>query len=185
MSAAFDKPSLRLRALPMLQGFDGLLAFAVLLLAGAGLLTMYSSGFDHGTRFVDHGRNMLLAAAILFVVAQVPPQRLMSLAVPLFAAAVALLIAVELFGITRKGATRWLSRGHDNPASHEILKIAMPLMLAWGYRSARPVAALDFMVAAACLDSGTACHEAAARPGTSLWVGGGLAGSSSPACPGS
>jgi hypothetical protein len=54
MSAVFDKPSLRQRVAPMLQGFDGPLAFAVFLLACAGLLTMYSSGFDHGTRFVDH-----------------------------------------------------------------------------------------------------------------------------------
>jgi rod shape determining protein RodA len=46
------------------------------------MLTMYSSGYDHGTRFVDHGRNMLLAGFIMFVVAQVPPQRLMTLAVP-------------------------------------------------------------------------------------------------------
>ena len=50
------------------------LALAVALLASAGLLTMYSSGFDHGTRFVDHARNMLIAGFILFVVAQVPPQ---------------------------------------------------------------------------------------------------------------
>jgi cell division protein FtsW (lipid II flippase) len=56
----------------------------VFLLACAGLLTMYSSGYDHGTRFIDHGRNMLLAGFIMFVVAQVPPQRLMSFAVPLY-----------------------------------------------------------------------------------------------------
>ena len=57
----------------------------MLLLAALGLVAMYSAGFDHGTRFVDHGRNMLLALAVLFVVAQVPPQRLMQLAVPLYA----------------------------------------------------------------------------------------------------
>ena len=68
----------------MLRGFDGPLAFAVFLLACAGLLTMYSSGFDHGSRFVDHGRNMLIAGMLMFVVAQVPPQRLMSFAVPLY-----------------------------------------------------------------------------------------------------
>ena len=45
---------------------------------------MYSSGFDHGTRFEDHGRNMMIAAGLMFIVAQVPPQRLMSVAVPLF-----------------------------------------------------------------------------------------------------
>ena len=54
----------------------------MLLLAGAGLVAMYSAGYDHGTRFVDHGRNMLIAGTILFVVAQVPPQRIMAFAVP-------------------------------------------------------------------------------------------------------
>jgi hypothetical protein len=46
---------------------------------------MYSAGFDHGTRFVDHGRNMLIALGVLFVAAQVPPQKLQQLAVPLYA----------------------------------------------------------------------------------------------------
>src|SRR5512133_3901001 len=98
MAAVFEKPPLLQRLAPSLQGFDGPLAFAVFLLACAGLLTMYSSGYDHGTRFVDHGRNMLLAAFIMFVVAQIPPQRLMALALPLYLLGVALLIAVAVFG---------------------------------------------------------------------------------------
>ena len=133
MAAVFAKPSLWRRIVPLFSGFDAPLALAVLTLAGAGLLTMYSSGFDHGTRFEDHGRNMLLALAILFVVAQVPPQRLMSVAVPLYLAGVALLVAVALFGITRKGATRWLYVGITIQPS-EIMKIAMPLMLAWWFQ---------------------------------------------------
>ena len=86
---------------------------------------MYSAGFDHGTRFVDHGRNMLLAAALLFVVAQIPPQQLMALAVPLYIVGVALLVATALpgFGITKKGATRWLNVGIVIQPS-EMLKIA-------------------------------------------------------------
>jgi rod shape determining protein RodA len=133
MAAVFDKPSMYQRTLPMLQGFDGLLAFAVFLLACAGLLIMYSSGHDHGTRFADHGRNMLIAGGIMFVVAQIPPQRLMALAVPLYIAGVALLIAVAVFGITKKGARRWLNVGVVIQPS-EILKIAMPLMLAWWFQ---------------------------------------------------
>ena len=86
MSAVFHQPSLARRIAPVFQGFDGFLAFAVFLLACAGMLTMYSSGFDHGTRFADHGRNMLLAGFIMFVVAQVPPQRLMFFAVPVYVA---------------------------------------------------------------------------------------------------
>ncbi len=148
MSAVFDKPSLLQRSLPMLRGFDGPLAFAVFLLACAGMLTMYSSGYDHGTRFLDHGRNMLIAAVVMFVVAQVPPQRLMSFAVPLYTVGVALLVAVALFGITRKGATRWLHVGVTVIQPSEILKIAMPLMLAWWFQKREgQLRPLDFIAA--------------------------------------
>ena len=147
MAAVFDKPSIRQRIAPMLQGFDGPLAFAVFLLACAGLLTMYSSGYDHGQRFYDHGRNMVLAGVILFVVAQIPPQRLMSLAVPLYAIGVGLLIAVAVFGITKKGAKRWLNVGVVIQPS-EVLKIAMPLMLAWWFQKREgQLRPLDFIVA--------------------------------------
>ncbi|WP_298931676.1 rod shape-determining protein RodA [uncultured Ramlibacter sp.] len=151
MSAVFEQPSLRRRVAPMLEGFDGPLAFAVFLLACAGLLTMYSSGFDHGTRFVDHCRNMLIAGAIMFVVAQIPPQRLMTFAVPLYVLGVSLLIAVAVFGITKKGARRWLNLGVTIQPS-EMLKIAMPLMLAWWFQKREgQLRPLDFMVAAALL----------------------------------
>jgi rod shape determining protein RodA len=151
MSAVFDRPSMRHRLAPMLQGFDGPLAFAVFLLACAGMLTMYSSGFDHGTRFVDHGRNMLLAGTIMFVVAQVPPQRLMRFAVPLYVIGVGLLIAVAVFGITKKGARRWIDLGIVIQPS-EILKIAMPLMLAWWFQKREgQLRPLDFVVAVVLL----------------------------------
>ncbi|MBB6559882.1 rod shape determining protein RodA [Acidovorax soli] len=147
MAAVFDKPSFAQRFLPLFRGFDLPLVLIILLLASAGLLAMYSSGYDHGTRFMDHGRNMLIACAILFVVAQVPPQKIMVFAVPLYAAGVALLIAVALFGITKKGAQRWVNLGIVIQPS-EILKIAMPLMLAWWFQkregTLRP---LDFAAA--------------------------------------
>ena len=148
MAAVFEKPSLLQRSLPMLRGFDGPLAFAVFLLACAGLLTMYSSGYDHGTRFVDNGRNMLIAGTLMFVVAQLPPQRLMSFAVPLYTLGVALLVAVAVFGITRKGATRWLNIGVTVIQPSEILKIAMPLMLAWWFQKREgQLRPLDFIAA--------------------------------------
>ena len=151
MAAVFDKPNLYQRTLPLLQGFDGLLAFAVFLLACAGLLIMYSSGYDHGTRFVDHGRNMLIAGAIMFVVAQIPPQRLMTFAVPLYVLGVSLLVAVAVFGVTKKGARRWLNIGVVIQPS-EILKIAMPLMLAWWFQKREgQLRPLDFLAAGVLL----------------------------------
>ena len=129
MPAEFDKPNILQRILPMFRGFDPILLLLIGWLASIGLMAMYSAGYDHGTRFEDHGRNMLLAVGILFVVAQIPPQKLMAIAVPLYAVGVALLIAVLLFGITRKGAQRWVNVGVVIQPS-EILKIAAPLMLA-------------------------------------------------------
>ena len=143
----FDKPSLLQRIVPLFRGFDFLLLLFIAMLAGAGLLAMYSAGFDHGTRFVDHGRNMLIAAGLLFLLAQIPPQQLMKVAVPLYAVGVALLVAVVLFGITKKGATRWVNVGVVIQPS-EILKIATPLMLAWWFqRREGNLRASDFAIA--------------------------------------
>jgi rod shape determining protein RodA len=151
MAAGLNKFSLWQRLSPIFKGFDGLLALAVFLLATAGLIAMYSSGFDHGTRFVDHARNMVIAATVMFMVAQIPPQRLMSLAVPLYTIGVALLIAVAVFGLTKKGAKRWINLGVVIQPS-EILKIAMPLMLAWWFQKREgQLRPLDFMVAAVLL----------------------------------
>jgi len=147
MAVVFERPSLFKRAMPWFSGFDGPLAFAIFLLACAGMLTMFSSGYDHGTRFLDHGRNMLIAGFIMFVVAQIPPQRLMTLAVPLYMLGVTLLIAVAVFGITKKGARRWINVGIVIQPS-EILKIAMPLMLAWWFQKREgQLRPLDFLVA--------------------------------------
>jgi rod shape determining protein RodA len=151
MSHVFERPSLWQRLRPVLTGFDGPLLVGLLVLAGLGMTEMYSAGFDSGTRFADHGRNMLLGALIMFGVAQVSPQRLMRLAVPLYTLGVALLIATALFGMTKKGATRWLNLGVVIQPS-EVLKIAMPLMLAWWFQKREgQLRTLDFAVAAVLL----------------------------------
>ncbi|MDP1912278.1 rod shape-determining protein RodA [Brevundimonas sp.] len=130
-------------------GFDGPLLAAVAMLAALGLVAMYSAGFDHGTRFADHGRNMLLALGVLFLASQVPPHKLQRLAVPLYLLGIALLVVTALpgLGITKKGATRWLDLGVVIQPS-EILKIAMPLMLAWWFQKREgQLRVLDFAIA--------------------------------------
>jgi rod shape determining protein RodA len=148
MSAVLDRDPLWRRGLRLFSDFDAQLTLAILLLCALGLVTMYSAGYDHGTRFVDHARNMLIAAFVLFAVAQLPPQRLMQIAVPLYVIGVTLLIATALFGITKKGATRWLNLGAAVIQPSEILKIAVPLMLAWWFqRREGQTQAIDFGVA--------------------------------------
>jgi rod shape determining protein RodA len=151
MQPVIQKQTLSQRLQWWFDGFDGPLAFAVFLLACAGLLIMFSSGYDHGTRFTDHVRNMVIAAFIMFVAAQIPPQKMMSLAVPLYTLGVALLIAVAIFGITKKGSRRWINLGVIIQPS-EMLKIAMPLMLAWWFQKREgQLRPLDFAVAGALL----------------------------------
>ena len=146
-SSVFQKPTVMQRLWRLLEGFDGPLAFAVFLLACLGMLVMYSSGYDHGTRFVDHGRNMLIAGFIMFVVAQIPPSKLMAWAIPIYTVGVILLVAVAIFGITKKGARRWINLGVVIQPS-EILKIALPLMLAaWFQKREGQLRPFDFAVA--------------------------------------
>ena len=151
MSIVIEKPPLWRRLWPVFQGFDGPLMAVVLLLAATGLLVMYSVGHEIEGRFVAHARNMLIAAGVLFVVAQVPPHRLMALAVPMYTLGVALLVAVALFGLTKKGAQRWVNVGIVIQPS-EIMKIAMPLMLAWWFQKREgQLRVADFLVAGVIL----------------------------------
>jgi rod shape determining protein RodA len=147
MNAVVQRPSHWHLAAGLVRGFDPPLMLVIALLASIGLVTMYSAGFDHGTRFVDHARNLGIGLLVAMVVAQMPPQRLMALAVPLYTVGVLLLLAVALFGITKKGATRWLDVGIVIQPS-EILKIAAPMMLAWWFqRREGHLRTQDFVVA--------------------------------------
>ena len=151
MNVAFEKPSLWQRIGPVFQGFDLLLLVITTVMCMIGLITMYSVGYDSGTRFGDQSRNVMLAYVVLFAVAQIPPQRLMTLAVPIYTLGIALLLATAVFGITKKGATRWLYVGTVIQPS-EILKIATPLMLAWWFqRREGQLRVVDFLAAGGLL----------------------------------
>jgi rod shape determining protein RodA len=148
MAIVIEKPSLMQRIVPFLKGFDWPLIAIVVFMAALGLTTMYSVGFDHGSRFAQHGRNMLIGATVMLVFSQIPPQRLMRLALPLYVVGVALLLGVEVAGIVRKGAQRWLDIGVTVIQPSELMKIAMPLMLAWWFhRREGQLKAADFLVA--------------------------------------
>jgi len=150
MSTALNPVPFWRRLLPLVQGLDWWLIAAVAWLCALGLVVMYSSGYDDGTRFTDQVRNVALAVGLMLVVAQIPPRRLMNVAAPAYALGIALLLAVALFGITKKGATRWINLGVVVQPS-ELLKIATPLMLAWWFQlrgtQTGHIRTLDFAVA--------------------------------------
>ncbi len=152
MAVVIEKPSLLQQVVPFLRGFDWPLITIILFMAALGLVSMYSLGFDHGARFAQHSRNMLLGAGVMLLFSQISPQRLMSLALPLYLLGVVLLLGVEFAGIMRKGAQRWLDVGVIVIQPSELMKIAMPMMLAWWFhRREGQLKATDFAVAGALL----------------------------------
>ncbi|MQY51830.1 rod shape-determining protein RodA [Rhodocyclus tenuis] len=120
----------RLRA-RLLEHIDLPLFFIVAALMLIGLATVHSATYDANSRVLSQLLNMLVGLALMWGVAQLPPQKLMRFAVPLYVIGVVLLVLVFLFGVRVNGAQRWLSLGFTRIQPSEILKIAVPLMVAW------------------------------------------------------
>ncbi len=136
---------------PYFSVFDGPLSLIVFLILSVSTVTMYSAGYDFGGRVEDHLRNILIAFVVMWIAAILPPQTLMRFAVPVYTVGVALLVAVAMFGIIKKGARRWINIGVVIQPS-EILKIAVPLMLAWFFQKREGVLRWqEFMVAGVLL----------------------------------
>ena len=132
---------------------DGPLMAAIALTLALGFTVIYSSsGGGSFDRVIGQGRNLAAAIVALWVLANIPPQKLMRLALPLYIAGLALLVGVALFGDVRNGARRWLNIGITTIQPSEIMKIAVPLVLAWYFhRREQGLALRDFVVAAVIL----------------------------------
>jgi len=115
----------------LIAPIDPPLMVLALLLLGYALLVLGSASPERlGSQII----NMCVALVVMRVVAQVPPQKMMHFALPVFILGVMLLVAVALFGDISKGARRWLNLGFIRIQPSEIMKIAMPLMLAWYFQ---------------------------------------------------
>lgn len=136
----------------MVTAFDWPLMIVLLLLSATGLLVMHSAVGGTDWRYADHLRNLLIALGVMWIVAMVPFQHILKLAVPFYVVGVVLLLGVEFFGSTTKGATRWLNLGFARIQPSEMLKIAVPLMLAWYFHQRESsLKFYDFFVAGALL----------------------------------
>jgi rod shape determining protein RodA len=110
----------------------------LLMLCAFGLAILYSaSGQDLGAverQLVRLG----LAFGLMFAVAQISPGRLQRWSLPIYGAGVLMLVAVLLVGDVGKGAQRWLDLGVMRFQPSEVLKLALPMTLAW-VLAARPL----------------------------------------------
>lgn len=119
---------------PYVTVFDPTLSLILFTLFVFAMITQYSASLDFDGRMQDQFRNFAVAFMVMWTVANVTPQTLMKVAVPLYLAGVILLLGVALFGDISKGARRWLDLGFIRIQPSEIMKIAMPLMLAWFFQ---------------------------------------------------
>ena len=116
-----------------------------------GLATVFSATYDSQNRLMGQFINMAVALGLMWAVAQVPPQKLMRFAVPLYVFGLILLILVFLFGVKVNGARRWLNIGITRIQPSEIMKLAMPLMLAWYFHKYEAALKLRHYAVAALL----------------------------------
>ena len=131
--------------------FDAALAIIIFLIMSLGIVTLYSAGIDFPGRLEDQLRNIVISFVIMWIMANIPPQTLMRFAIPIYTFGLALLIAVAAFGMIKKGARRWLNVGIPIQPS-EMMKIAVPLMLAWYFQKRESTLRWkDFIVAATIL----------------------------------
>lgn len=115
----------------VVNAIDWPLMLILLVLASIGLLVMHSAVGGTDWRFADQSRNFIVALIAMWVVAMIPPHIIAKFAVPFYVVGVLLLLGVFFFGDTSKGATRWLNLGFTRIQPSEMMKIAVPLMLAW------------------------------------------------------
>ena len=135
----------------LFSGLDRQLGLILLGLAATGFFTFLSSSQNTPVLITDELRNLALSFVVMWIVSRIPPKWLEMGAVWIYSIGIALLIAVAVFGLIKKGARRWINLGIVIQPS-ELMKIAMPLMLAWYFQKREGIQnAWDYAVAAIIL----------------------------------
>jgi rod shape determining protein RodA len=140
----------------LLQGLfkhiDAFLMGCLLFTMLVGLFVLYSASGQSFERVSSQLVNIAVALSVMWLVSNIQPHHLERIAVPAYLLGIVLLIAVALFGDVSHGARRWLNLGITKIQPSEIMRIAVPMMLAWFFakREASPRTA-DFAIAALLL----------------------------------
>ncbi len=128
---------------------DSYLLAAIGALLVVGLITLYSASGESFARVGNQAVNIGVAFGIMWLAANIPPHYLQRLALPVYVVGLALLVAVALFGEVSNGARRWLHVGVTRIQPSELMKIAVPMVLAWYFDRYEAILKLrDFAIAA-------------------------------------
>ena len=106
------------------------LLLGLIAITGYGMLVLYSASGANEVMFRNRIIQVVLGFTVLLVMAQLPPKFYQRIAPYLYLIGFILLILVDAIGTTSKGAQRWLDLGIIRFQPSEIVKLAVPLMVA-------------------------------------------------------
>ena len=107
------------------------LLLGLLAVSGMGLIVLYSAGQRDLSLVIGQAMRLGLGFVIMIALAQTPPHYFRFWSPWIYLAGILLLLAVMVFGDVSKGARRWLDLGVVRFQPSEIMKVAVPMMMAW------------------------------------------------------
>ena len=110
---------------------DWPLLLGLVLIGSYGIIVLMSSSNDNQGMIMAQISRLLLALVVLFIAAQIRPETYRILVPYVYGIGLFLLVVVLLIGHTGKGAQRWLGFGGFRFQPSEVMKIAVPMMVAW------------------------------------------------------
>ncbi len=118
----------------LVRSIDWPLLVIVFLIAAVGFVALYSAGYSFPWRIEAQIRNLGFATLVMLIVANLPMKWIRSLSLPVYVIGLVLLFATMFFGVSIKGAARWLNIGGFQLQPSEIMKLATPMLLAWYFQ---------------------------------------------------
>lgn len=136
----------------LVRHIDSFLMTCLLLALTLGLFVLYSAAGENPSRIYGQLTNIGVALVIMWLMSNIPPQHLERIALPLYLLGIILLLGVALFGEITNGARRWLDLGIVRIQPSELMKIGVPMMLAWYFaRREEPLRLTDYIIAGVIL----------------------------------
>src|SRR6266849_5356638 len=156
----------------LVRRVDSYLMAAALAIVGIGLITLFSASDQNISRVTSQVMSLGFALLLMWVVANISPRQLARAALPLYIVGVLLLIAVALGGTVVNGSRRWLNFGFARFQPSELMKIALPLMLAWYFQKHETrVRFRDFILAVVLIAAPVWLIKREPDLGTALMIG--------------
>ncbi|MFC3033773.1 rod shape-determining protein RodA [Pseudoalteromonas fenneropenaei] len=147
------------------------LLLALLVMMVGSLTIVYSASGQDMDMMMRHTTRMGGALLAMFFLAQIPPNTLKRVVIPIYLIGLMMLVAVLVVGVSSKGAQRWLNLGFTRFQPSEIMKLAVPMMVAWYIgRSQLPPKAWQLLIGFAIVMAPTILIKEQPDLGTSILI---------------